>query len=374
MEAKPNTIKTENVTVDICFHPTKDVLASGDIEGVVKLYSYSSSGDTSDLMTLTHHKKACRCLKFSNNGEELYTASKDKSVQIVDLNTGSVKHKFKKAHECSVYSMCVTGEHFIATGDDDGFIKIWDVRVNKEVMELKENEEFISDLDIDPHKKIMLATSGDGTLTAFNIRRRKLEMQSELFDAEFLCLAQMKKNQKVVCGSGDGVFYIFNWGEWGNMSDRFPALHSPAVSLDCMVCLTDDIICTGCDDGNIRAINILPNRIIGVVGDHEKFPVENLSLSRDKTLLASCSHDQTIKFWNVESLRRQKVSDKKKAKKKNKSKLLVSTGKDDFFSGLANESEKQEVEGASNVSSDDDSEDDEDNDDNSDDDDDDSDD
>jgi WD40 repeat protein len=52
-----------------------------------------------------------------------------------------------------------------------------------------------------------------------------------------------------------------------------------------------------------------------VVGDHDKFPVENLSLSRDKTLLASCSHDQTIKFWNVESLKGQKVSDKKKAQK-----------------------------------------------------------
>jgi hypothetical protein len=32
MESKPNIIKTENVTVDLCFHPTKDVLAAGDIE------------------------------------------------------------------------------------------------------------------------------------------------------------------------------------------------------------------------------------------------------------------------------------------------------------------------------------------------------
>jgi hypothetical protein len=37
MESKPNIIKTENVTVDLCFHPTKDVLAAGDIEGEVKL-------------------------------------------------------------------------------------------------------------------------------------------------------------------------------------------------------------------------------------------------------------------------------------------------------------------------------------------------
>ena len=103
-----------------------------------------------------------------------------------------------------------------------------------------------------------------------------------------------------------------------------------------------------------RAVNILPNRIIGVVGDHEKFPVENLSLSHDKCLLASCSHDQTIKFWNVKSLFSQKVSDKKKAKKSNKSKLLSSAGKDDFFSGLAEESENTKEKGATNDVSDDD--------------------
>lgn len=95
-----------------------------------------------------------------------------------------------------------------------------------------------------------------------------------------------------------------------------------------------------------------------MVGDHDKFPVENLSLSRDKTLLASCSHDQTIKFWNVESLKGEKVSDKKKALKSNKSKLLASTGKDDFFSGLVDESDKTEGNGASNVSSDEDEDDD----------------
>jgi WD40 repeat protein len=100
-----------------------------------------------------------------------------------------------------------------------------------------------------------------------------------------------------------------------------------------------------------------------VVGDHDKFPIENLSLSRDKTLLASCSHDQTIKFWNVESLKGQKVSDKKKAQKSNKSKLLASTGKDDFFSGLVDESDKTEGNGASNASSDEDEDDDSDDDD-----------
>ena len=50
-------------------------------------------------MTFEHHKKACRAVRFSADGQELFTASKDKSIQIVDLNTGVVKHKISKAHE-----------------------------------------------------------------------------------------------------------------------------------------------------------------------------------------------------------------------------------------------------------------------------------
>lgn len=51
-----------------------------------------------------------------------------------------------------------------------------------------------------------------------------------------------------------------------------------------------------------RAVHILPNRFLGVLGRHGDLAVENLGVCRDKRLLASCSHDQTIKFWNLDLL------------------------------------------------------------------------
>lgn len=61
-------------------------------------HTYSTTGENNELMNLEHHKKACRALKFSNDGIHLYTASKDKSIQVVDLNTGSIQQKIKGAH------------------------------------------------------------------------------------------------------------------------------------------------------------------------------------------------------------------------------------------------------------------------------------
>lgn len=72
------------------------------------------------------------------------------------------------------------------------FLQVWDTRTRACTMELKECEEFISDMAIDKNHKLLLATSGEGTLTVFNIRQKKLLLQSELFDSEMLSLAIVK--------------------------------------------------------------------------------------------------------------------------------------------------------------------------------------
>jgi len=54
---------------------------------------------------------------------------------------------------------------------------------------------------------------------------------------------------KVVCGTEEGVLDIFNWGEWGNISDRFPG---HPMSVDAIVPLSDSVVCTGASDGIIR--------------------------------------------------------------------------------------------------------------------------
>jgi WD40 repeat protein len=45
----------------------------------------------------------------------------------------------------------------------------------------------------------------------------------------------------------------------------------------------------------------LPNKLIGVVGEHA-FPIESIKLSRDGKYLGSCSHDNTVKFWCMEGV------------------------------------------------------------------------
>ena len=56
---------------------------------------------------------------------------------------------------------------------------------------------------------------------------------------------------------------------------------------------------TGSSDGLIRALQVHPNKLLGVLGSHDDFPVEGMRKSFDNTLLASFAHDPLIRFNDV---------------------------------------------------------------------------
>ncbi|CAH3028420.1 unnamed protein product [Porites evermanni] len=247
----PSDISFQSQVFDLSFHPNRDIIAAGEIEGRVTVYSYSVSEENHLLLDLHHHKKACRALAFSKDGLYLFTASKDKSLQAVDMNTGGVAHAVNKAHKSPVYCMKVMNENLLATGDDDGCVKFWDTRQASNILTVTDNEDFISDMACDAENRTLLATSGDGTLSVFNVRRQKIEQRSDNMESELLSLAIVKGGRKVVCGTGDGILNLFSWGEWGDISDRFPG---HPLSIDSCVAVSDSVVCTGSMDGIIRCV------------------------------------------------------------------------------------------------------------------------
>ena len=49
--------------------------------------------------------------------------------------------------------------------------------------------------------------------------------------------------------------------------------------MDALLAFDEDTLLTGCQDGLIRIIGVLPNQMLGVVGEHGDYPVERLALS-----------------------------------------------------------------------------------------------
>ncbi|XP_060887493.1 WD repeat-containing protein 55 [Labrus mixtus] len=341
----PEDIKLEAIANTVALHPSRDVLVCGDVDGDVYAFSYScTEGGNKELWSSGHHMKSCRQVRFSSDGLKLYSVSRDKAVHMLDPERGQLVTRIRGAHEAPINSLLLVDENILATGDDQGTLKVWDMRRGTAFMDLKQHEDYISDIAVDQAKRILLTASGDGTMGVFNIKRRRFELLSEFQSGDLTSVTIMKRGRKVVCGSSEGTVYIFNWNGFGATSDRFAI---KAESIECIAPVTDDIMCTASMDGYIRAINVLPNRVLGCIGQHIGEPIEELAKSWDTRFLASSAHDQLIKFWDISSLPNQTVDEYRKRKKKGgrmKSLTKKAHGENDFFSGLVEETEKKEEE------------------------------
>jgi WD40 repeat protein len=262
----------------------------------------------------------------------------------------------------------------LVTGDDIGTIRLWDVtricvdgdgdndsrvqrrRGNKDdnnggkngdrkdnafehlmklpkgcVQHWKVNTDYISDITSNDDGTLLFATSGDGTLSVFDLhyvrragtsrcvtsldakdddgdvdggdRTKSWERhgyaRSDDMEDELLCVTVMKRSKKVVCGTQDGTLCLFSHGRWGDISDRYPG---HPQSIDALLKVDEDTVLTGCSDGLVRAVRILPNALLGILGNHDGFPVEMLKFGSGRRMVGSVSHDEYVRLWDASLL------------------------------------------------------------------------
>ncbi|CAO3572748.1 unnamed protein product [Mortierella alpina] len=297
---QPDTLSYKSTVFDFAFHPTQDIIATGLITGHISCVRYVPGlGNNQSLWSVRPSKKSCRGLAFSHDGAGLFTVSKDGAIGALDVNTGAVLIKKPEAHNDPINAIKLLTENILATGDDSGTIKLWDVRTGNETMQYTEHDDFISDFDYDTDSKTLVASSGQGTISIYDIRKPIMLAMSANQDDELLSICIVKDRRKVVVGSQEGVLNIYSWGDWGDCTDRFIG-HPNSIDTICKI--DEDTVATGSSDGIIRVIDILPNKFQGIVGEHEDFPIECIKVSHDKTYLASSSHDDTVRFWDVRYL------------------------------------------------------------------------
>ena len=332
MSDTPESIECSAQPLDLSFHPHREhLVAAALVDGTLEVHDFSPSTPSEDeedendtiLSSIPVHTQllpgregpkqaSCRAVQFSKDGAKIYTGGSAGDVCVLDAEractlsatTQSVLWKVKGPHAIqSLHQM----PGFLVTGDEQGGVCCWDDRAaaKKPVLSWKKNTDYISGFD--DHDYTLLASCADCTLSIFDIRmatadtskRAEAVRQSDDQEDELLSVQVMKHGKKVVCGTQEGVLAVWSWGTWGDISDRFPG--HPA-SIDALIKVDEDTLLTGCSDGLVRLVQIHPDKLLGVLGDHDGYPIEKLQFSSSRSFVGSVSHDSLVRLWDARVL------------------------------------------------------------------------
>lgn len=261
-----------------------------------------------------------------SDADKVYSASVDKKICSTDLTTGRGVVSFSDAHDAPINKIIST-EPGVAnigglySGDDNGCIKLWDLRAPSHscVASFEHHIDYISDMHYMPKKHLLISTSGDGYLNVIDARKGIIKASSDGFETEIMNLAPIKNSKYFVGGLLDGSLSIFKYNFWAAPVDKFVGHPS---SIDSMLPYNpphsnlESVVITGGGDGIIRVISLLPNSFMGVAANtniqidkkgnyhiiddrHQALPVSCLGLDLNGKWLASSSfHENVVYFWN----------------------------------------------------------------------------
>lgn len=309
-------INLDDQIFDVRFHPKGDVFAAATIAGDIHLIE---SGKVVRTIRRHHKGSSIRKVRFFQDGRMCTIA---KTVKVHDLNTNQTTHTLKPAElKTQFYSMDILNNDMVCAGDDDGRFLVWDLRTPGEpVFTAKECDQYISDID-DRYeaKKLVACTSGEGTLTAWDLRQLKMiEPQSELFEAGFQCL-RFTHNKKIVIGGEDGAIYVFNQGEWAHTSGKFAisddTRNRGKCSIDALEILptNDSMFLVACSDGKLRSLTLWPHTILSEKTLCNKSALESLHFNNNSQLVV-CG-DNHIQVVNCEESEEVEEDDSSEASK-----------------------------------------------------------
>jgi hypothetical protein len=198
--------------------------------------------------------------------------------------------------------------------------------------------------NINPHQ--VLCTSGDCSLSIFDLRKKEALVTSEDQEDELLCSSFADDSRRICIGTQSGFITLWKIGEWMDHVDRIaPAERlrkgDEAPSIDCMTQMDDGVI-VGLSDGVIRRVGFRPNGYGEEIGRCED-GVECLAAIPDHDgWLVSASGSQ-VRFWNTNEDKGEQEDDgdssdekkpKKRKKVKSKSKSKSGGAVSAFFADL----------------------------------------
>jgi WD40 repeat protein len=217
---------------------------------------------------------------------------------MIDSLTYLVVRKQAHAHDSAVYSLAAR-DNLLASGDDEGTVKLWDLRQKSLASQFDEQEGFVAQLlfvPSSPHE--LIAVGSCGYVASLDIRKGQLIARSDPVSHEPTCATLTKADGLLIVGTEEGTLEIFHTGDWAEPLSSVNLSSGSDMGVQSLqtLSLNHSVLFAGSDDGFVRVLSIEPTTAAEVLVEHVGASVERMAISRDRQLLGSVGQDKMLKF------------------------------------------------------------------------------
>ena len=323
----------------VAFHPNGKVLATGDTNGEISLWSVING---QKITSWQAHKDWIRCVAFSSDGKLLASGSKDKTVRLWNLQEDVQSYDCRqtfKGHIDEIWSVVFSPTQFklasgsndrtvriwnletaeclilqqhsqqiqsisfssdgrkLASGSEDQTIKIWDVDSGECQQTLTGHTGRIWSVAFHPHDLMLASSSDDLTIRIWDIQQGKCCQILTGHHGRIWSVAFSPTGKLLASGSGDETAKVWDTASWHllqTMQEHNHRVRCVAFSPD------ERTLVSGCDTQMIKAWDIYTGKCLQTLRGYTSW-VRTITFSPDGQNLVSGSNDQTVRLWNVQT-------------------------------------------------------------------------
>eukprot|EP01132_Coremiostelium_polycephalum_P000933 gene933-1178_t len=237
------------------YHMKSQLLVIGTSNGQFVLYELP---DNQEIYKLNISSHAISTTTINSSGEWLAFGCRDLGQLLVWEWRSETYILKQQGHSYNMNTLSYSPDgQFIATGGEDGKVKIWNTNSGYCVVTFDDHEAPVTAVKFSPvsSQNVVFTASMDGTVRAYDlIRYRNFRTFVTPNKTQFSCLA-VDPSGEIICAGSTDTFEVFVW-------------------------------------------SVRNGHLTDVLSGHES-PVYDVSFDPINPLLASASWDKTVKIWNI---------------------------------------------------------------------------
>ena len=286
-----------HIPMMVKFSRDGELIAVGEAGGLINVYAAES---LQHLLTLQGHRSWSVGIDFHPIQSRIATGSMDGTIKLWDLETGQCLKTLSDPQQLSLWSVSFTtnGQHVVGAGVD-GNLRLWNAETGELTRVLTGHTNVLYSVATHPIESIAASGSEDHTIKIWNLETGECKatlaehsnsVRGVAFSPDGTLLASASLDSQVKLWRVDNLACV------ATLTDHAAPVNSVAFSPD------GKQLISGSEDETIRIWDLSQLKCMKVLPCKDL--VMRVAYSPKGDLVAGASYDNTVPFWNTATWKR----------------------------------------------------------------------